>query len=104
MNPELELNAYRALLDASFGIDLNANDFFALATADTVFVEDFLRPVALRLAGEHGYAGIKALMSAVRGEDPHRRWVDQLFLDAKASITPEEYDLISQQDFPGGRR
>ena len=58
------------LLDSSFGITLNANDFFGYACGDEVYLDVGNYHWAIPIIKEYGVDGISAVMSHVRGGMP----------------------------------
>lgn len=66
------------IVNSSFGIYLNANDFFQYACADAVLLDPYDFEWALPIIRKYGYEGEQAVMSKIRG-----------ILPIKPHITPK---------------
>lgn len=89
-------NAKELLLNCSFEVVLNANDFFMFACADAVKLDYEDYEWALPFIEKHGYIGVDAVMCRVRGclpikprQTPELLAVYQELLDLNVTVASE---------------
>ena len=91
-----ELDAYKLLLENTFWLELNANDFFARA-ADMVEFDPLDLKWALPIIQEYDQDGIYAVMSFIDKTKPLQRFRNRNFRKAYRELlklNPEIYSNI----------
>lgn len=83
---KIEISKLRLLLKRhsfSTRIELNANDTFAFACADSVVINEDGLFLFVECHERWGNDGVTAFMAAVRGEAPIQPWITDKYVEAK---------------------
>ena len=83
-------------IKGSFGIALNANDFFAYACADMLLLEYGDFHWAMPIISKYGYEGEKAVMSKVANTLPIKPHITDRFKQALDEINSQEIEVVSE--------
>lgn len=83
-------------IKGSFGIALNANDFFAYACAGMLLLEYGDFHWAMPIIRKYGYEGEKAVMSKVANTLPIKPHITDRFKQALDEINSQEIEVVSE--------
>lgn len=89
-----ENNLLKDLINGSFGIEMNANDFFNYACADMVLIDPADLEWVLPIYKKYGWSGIDACMAYIAKRMPIKPHVTKEFEEAYEeikNINPEVY-------------
>jgi hypothetical protein len=70
LDPVIEAEGIKELLNSSFYLYLNANDFFQAACADMVVFSPYDTHWAAPIAAKYKQDGVNAIMSYIRKQQP----------------------------------
>lgn len=88
------------IVNGSFGIEMNANDFFAYACADGVTLDPGDLPWVLEIISRHGEDdGINACLSYIRNQPPIEPWITEGFKAALADIEAMKPKVLSEDGY-----
>ncbi len=85
-----------AFLRGSFGICMNANDFFSYASADSVILDPKDLNWVLPVCRKYPKAGENACMSYIAKRKPIKPWITPEFESAYAEIEAMNPDVQSE--------
>lgn len=85
-----------ALLNGSFGIACNANDFFDYACADSVLIDALDLKWVLPIYKKYPRAGLNACMSYIAKQKPINPYITKEFEEAYAEIETLNPDVQSE--------
>ena len=93
-------NAYKKILDSSFSIDLNANDFFSYACSHTVSVNasDIFAWIA-PFVEKWGTIGIDVALAYVQNQKPIAPYETEEFKSAMEELINQNPKVCSDWDF-----
>lgn len=89
-----ETKTLKKLIDGSFGISLNANDFFNYASADTILLDPLDLKWVLPIVEKYKYNGLDACMSYIAGIKPLEPYITPSFQEALKeleTLKPKKY-------------
>lgn len=78
------------LVNNSFGIVVNANDFFCFACAASMLIDPLDLPWVLRYYRKYGHAGLNACMSYIAKADPIEVHKTDTYILAKNKLNAEK--------------
>lgn len=84
------------LVKNSFGIAMNANDFFAYAAADSVIIDYEDLKWVLPIFKKYGGPGIHACMAYIAKKQPIDPWVNDEYKAAFAAIEQIKPEVYSE--------
>lgn len=83
------------LAKGSFGIYLNANDFFYAACSDGVLLDPCDFEWAIPIIDKHGQFGVNAIMSFIRKEKPLHCYITDEFNEAYKELEDLDPEIWS---------
>lgn len=93
-------NPYKKIIESSFSIDLNANDFFEYACAQAVTInawdiEEWVAP----FIEEWGEVGVNVVLSYIQNQKPIPPYETEEFKKAMAVLTEKNPEVHSDFDY-----
>lgn len=86
MENEIDLETLLELVNGSFGITCNANDFFNYACADAVTISPADLKWVLPIVKKYGHDGENACLSYIAKQQPIKPWITEKFQAAYKEI------------------
>lgn len=94
-----KLQAYETLLGESFGIDLNANDFFSYATAQIVTISESDFYWVIEHIQKHGVEGVHSAMAYVQNQEPIPPYLTDKFNEAIKELVDRKQEVVGDIDW-----
>lgn len=94
-----KLQAYQTLLDYSFGVELNANDFFHYATAQMVVVSNADVDWICEHIQKYDRVGLDAVMAYIQNHPPLPRYCTPHFDMAIQELMERNQEVVGDVDW-----
>lgn len=93
------MDAYKVLLNGSFGIQMNANDFFNYACAQMVTITDGDFEWVLEHIQKWGYAGMDACIAYIQNQEPIQPHRTDSFEKAIKELVDRKQEVVGDIDW-----
>lgn len=93
-------NPYKEIIESSFSIDLNANDFFDYACVQVVSINisDIKQWIAPFIK-EWGEVGIHVVLSYIQNKQPIPPYETERFKEAMEALMQKKHNVLSDWDY-----